>query len=65
MYSSVFDEFLDRGEQPPHERARMPYGNIAIANCDAAARDTTPDSIDQARRAVSELRINMHNSVNF
>ncbi|MEO5830385.1 MAG: NAD(P)-binding protein [Rhodanobacter sp.] len=65
MYSSVFDEFLDRGEQPPHERARMPYGNIAIANCDAAARDTTPDSIDQARRAVSELRMNMRNSINF
>ncbi len=65
MYSSVFDEFIDRGEQPPHERARMPYGNIAIANCDAAARDTTPDSIDQARRAVSELRMNMRNSVNY
>lgn len=65
MYSSVFDEFLDRGEQPPHERARMPYGNITIANCDAAGRDTTPDSIDQARRAVSELRMNMRNSVNF
>lgn len=65
MYSSVFDEFLDRGEQPPHERARMPYGNITIANCDAAARDTTPDSIDQARRAVSELRLNMRNSVSY
>lgn len=65
MYSSVFDEFLERGEQPPHERARMTYGNIGIANCDAAARDTTPDSIDQARRAVTELRLNMRNSVNF
>ncbi|MBS0581519.1 MAG: NAD(P)-binding protein [Proteobacteria bacterium] len=65
MYSSVFDEFLDRGEQPPHERARMPYGNIAIANCDAAARDSTPDAIDQARRAVGELRLNMRNSVAF
>lgn len=65
MYSSVFDEFIDRGEQPPHERARMPCGNIAIANCDAAARDTTPDAIDQARRAVSELRMNLRNSVNF
>ena len=56
---------LVHGEQPPHERARMPYGNITIANCDAAGRDTTPDSIDQARRAVSELRMNMRNSVNF
>jgi len=65
MYSSVFDEFLDRGEQPPHERARMTYRNIAIANCDAAARDTTPDSIDQARRAVTELRLNMRNSVSY
>ncbi|KQN97358.1 MULTISPECIES: NAD(P)-binding protein [Stenotrophomonas] len=65
MYSSVFDDFLERGEQPPHERARMPYGNIAIANCDAAARDTTPDSIDQAHRAVCELRLNLRNSVNF
>jgi len=63
MYSSAFDEFLERGEQPPHERARLPFGNITIANCDAAARDTTPDSIDQARRAVSELRMDMHNSI--
>lgn len=65
MYSSVFDEFLDRGEQPPHERARQPCGNIAIANCDAAARDSTPDAIDQAHRAVGELRSNMRNSVAF
>jgi len=65
MYSSVFDDFLDQGEQPPHERARMPFGNITIANCDAAARDTTPDAIDQARRAVSELQMSMHNSIWF
>lgn len=65
MYSSVFDDFIDKGEQPPHERARLPCGNISIANCDAAARDTTPDAIDQARRAVSELQMNMKNSVNF
>jgi len=65
MYSSVFDEFLEKGEQPPHERARVPFGNITIANCDAAARDTTPDAIDQARRAVSELKMSMHNSIWF
>jgi len=65
MYSSVFDAFLDKGEQPPHERARMPFGNITIANCDAAARDTTPDAIDQARRAVSELKLDLHNSTWF
>lgn len=65
MYSSVFDDFLDRGEQPPHERARMPYGNISIANCDAAGRDSTTDAIDQAHRAVCELRLNLRNSVAF
>jgi spermidine dehydrogenase len=65
MYSSVFDAFLERGEQPPHERARQTYGNIGIANCDAAGRDTTPDSIDQARRAVTELKLNLRNSVNY
>lgn len=65
MYSSVFDEFLDRGEQPPHERARMPYGNISIANCDAAGRDSTTDAIDQAHRAVCELGLNLRNSVSF
>lgn len=65
MYSSVFDEFLDRGEQPPHERARMPYGNISIANCDAAGRDSTTDAIDQAHRAVGELTSAMRNSVAF
>jgi len=65
MYSSVFDEFVDRGEQPPHERARMPCGNITIANCDAAGRNLTADSIDQAHRAVLELRTFMRSSVNF
>lgn len=65
MYSTVFDDFLDRGEQPPHERARLPYGHITIANCDAAARDSTPDAIDQARRAVTELRLNMSNGVRY
>jgi len=65
MYSSVFDEFVDRGEQAPHERARMPCGNITIANCDAAGRNLTADSIDQAHRAVIELRTFMRSSVNF
>jgi len=41
------------------------FGNLAIFNCDAAARDTTPDAIDQARRAVSELQMSLHNSIWF
>lgn len=55
MYSDVFDEFLERGEQPPHERARQPCGNIAIANTDAAGVGSTSCAIDQAHRAVSEI----------
>lgn len=55
MYSDIFDEFLERGEQPPHERARQRYGNIAIANTDAAGVGSTSCAIDQAHRAVSEI----------
>jgi spermidine dehydrogenase len=44
------------GGQAPHEIARQPFGNIAIANADAGAEAYTHVAIDEARRAVGELR---------
>lgn len=55
MYSDVFDEFIDRGEQPPHQRARERFDRIVIANTDAAGVGSTSCAIDQAHRAVSEI----------
>jgi len=53
-YLDLWDpEWLD-GEAP-HEIARRPFGNIAIANADAGADAYTHVAIDEARRAVSEL----------
>jgi spermidine dehydrogenase len=39
----------------PHEIARQPFGNIAIANSDAGADAYTHVAIDQALRAVEDL----------
>ena len=39
----------------PHEIARAPFGNITIANADAAADAYTHTAIDQAYRAIAEL----------
>ena len=33
-YSPLYDEFLKTGGEPPHLRARQPFGNITIANTD-------------------------------
>ena len=41
--------------QAPHEIARQPFGNIAIANSDAGANAYTHVAIDEAWRAVGEL----------
>ncbi len=37
-------------------RARRPYGRIAIANADSAASAMLEAAIEQAHRAVTELR---------
>lgn len=41
--------------EAPHEVARQPFGNITIANADAAADAYTHAAIDEAYRAVQEL----------
>ncbi len=43
--------------QAPHEIARKPFGNIAIANSDAGALAYTHSAIDQAWRAVNDLKL--------
>jgi spermidine dehydrogenase len=54
-YSPLYDDFLKNGGEPPHLRARRPFGNITIANTASGADDTTELAIDMAARAVNEL----------
>jgi len=54
-YSSLWDKFVLEGGETPCERARKPFGRIAIANADAGASAYTNCAIDQAWRAVREL----------
>jgi len=54
-YSALYDEFLKTNEEPPHLRARVPFGKITIANTDAAGICGTGLAIDMAHRAVNEL----------
>jgi spermidine dehydrogenase len=57
QYNSLWDPFwLDGGPQPC-VAARKPFGRIAIANADADAYAYTDCAIDQAYRAVSELKV--------
>ena len=53
-YMDLWDREWLPGEAP-HELARKPVGNIAIANADAGASAYTHVAIDQAWRAVQEL----------
>jgi spermidine dehydrogenase len=53
-YNSLFDPEWAPG-QAPHERGRLRFGRVAIANADAAARAYTDAAIDEAWRAVREL----------
>ena len=53
-YLDLWDPEWLEGEAP-HEIARQPHGNIAIANADAGADAYTHVAIDEARRAVGEL----------
>jgi spermidine dehydrogenase len=57
-YNSLWDPFWLEGAETPCERARKPFGRIAIANADAAAYAYTDAAIDQAYRAVQELTKN-------
>jgi len=55
-YNSLWDKFWLEGGEQPCVVARKPFGLIAIANADAAAYAYTDAAIDQAYRAVQELR---------
>ena len=54
-YSSLWDKFVLDGGETPCERARKPFGRIAIANSDAGAAAYTDEAINQAWRAVGEI----------
>lgn len=54
-YLDLWDKKYKKGEAP-HEIAREPVGNISIANCDAAASAYTQSAIEEAFRAVDELK---------
>jgi len=55
-YSSLWDPFWLEGGETPCEVARKTYGRIAIANADAGAYAYTDEAINQAWRAVGELK---------
>jgi len=58
-YAYGYNELYEPLDQPPGERpcvqGRQPFGNITIANSDAAGRAYTDAAIDEAHRAVAEL----------
>jgi spermidine dehydrogenase len=56
QYNSLFDPFWLEGGETPCEVARKPFGRLAIANADAGAYAYTDCAIDQAYRAVRELK---------
>jgi spermidine dehydrogenase len=55
-YNSLFDPFWLDGTEAPCQVARKPFGRLAIANSDADAYAYTDCAIDQAYRAVQELK---------
>jgi spermidine dehydrogenase len=55
-YNSLFDKFWLEGGETPCSIARKPFGRLAIANSDADAYAYTDCAIDQAHRAVAELK---------
>jgi spermidine dehydrogenase len=55
-YNSLFDQFWLEGGETPCQVARRPFGRLAIANADADAYAYTDCAIDQAYRAVQELK---------
>jgi spermidine dehydrogenase len=55
-YNSLFDQFWLEGGETPCQVARKPFGRLAIANSDADAYAYLDCAIDQAYRAVQELK---------
>jgi spermidine dehydrogenase len=55
QYNSLFDSFWLENAETPCQRARRPFGLLAIANADSAAYSYTDAAIDQAFRAVQEI----------
>ena len=55
-YNSLFDQFWLEGGETPCQVARKPFGRLAIANSDADAYAYADCAIDQAYRAVQELK---------
>ena len=56
QYNSLWDPFWLEGGPLPCVVARQPYGRVAIANADADAYAYTDCAINQAYRAVNELK---------
>ena len=56
-YNSLWDSFWLEGGETPCEVARKTYGRIAIANADAGAYAYTDEAINQAWRAVGDLKV--------
>jgi spermidine dehydrogenase len=57
QYNSLWDPFWLKGGPLPCVEARKPFGRIAIANADADAYAYTDCAINQAYRAVRDLKI--------
>jgi spermidine dehydrogenase len=55
-YNSLWDPFWLEGGETPCEVARKTFARIAIANADAGAYAYTDEAINQAWRAVGELK---------
>jgi spermidine dehydrogenase len=56
QYNSLWDPFWLEGGPLPCVEARKPFGRIAIANADADAYAYTDCAINQAHRAVNDLK---------
>lgn len=54
-YSTLWDSAILESGETPCDRARKPYGRIAIANSDAGAHAFTNAAIDQGYRAVGDI----------
>jgi len=57
QYNSLWDPFWLNGGPLPCVEARKPFGRIAIANADADAYAYTDCAINQAYRAVNDLKV--------
>jgi spermidine dehydrogenase len=57
-YNSLYDDTYEDDNDPryPHVMARKPLGSIVIANSDAGASAMMESAIEQAHRAVGELK---------